>query len=238
MRRRSPMRRSASAAPSHRGGWARALSRPRVSGLQAILDRGERHARPHARCRDRGRGGRGRARSRHRNGASRTHQRSRAHARQARTRRCSRSSKGSTRRNAASETGDVKYHLGAQRRSRAQGWRRDATSSLIPNPSHLEVVNPVLEGVARARQRVPGTRRMRDESSVLPIAMHGDAAFPGEGVVAGDVQSVEPARISHGRNAAHHRQQPGRLHDRSASTADRRTTRAISRRDSRCRSST
>ena len=54
----------------------------------------------------------------------------------------------------------------------------------MPNPSHLEVVNPVLEGVARAQQRVPGTLRMLDESSVLPIAMHGDAAFPGEGVVA------------------------------------------------------
>ncbi|MEO6415864.1 MAG: 2-oxoglutarate dehydrogenase E1 component, partial [Gemmatimonadaceae bacterium] len=51
-------------------------------------------------------------------------------------------------------------------------------------PSHLEMVNPVLEGVARAQQRVPGTLRVLDESSVLPIAMHGDAAFPGEGVVA------------------------------------------------------
>ena len=51
----------------------------------------------------------------------------------------------------------------------------------MPNPSHLEFVNPVLEGVARALQRTNGAR---DESSVLPVVVHGDAAFPGEGVVA------------------------------------------------------
>ncbi len=85
--------------------------------------------------------------------------------------------------NAASDTGDVKYHLGAvSERDRAGGAR--VRVSLMPNPSHLEMVNPVLEGVARAEQRVPGTLRVRDESSVLPIAMHGDASFPGEGVVA------------------------------------------------------
>ena len=54
----------------------------------------------------------------------------------------------------------------------------------MPNPSHLEVVNPVVAGVARARQRVPGgPPDQRDESSVLPIVVHGDASFPGEGVV-------------------------------------------------------
>jgi 2-oxoglutarate dehydrogenase E1 component len=85
--------------------------------------------------------------------------------------------------NAASDTGDVKYHLGAETdRERKDGERVHV--SLMPNPSHLEMVNPVLEGVARAEQRVPGTLRILDESSVLPIAMHGDAAFPGEGVVA------------------------------------------------------
>jgi 2-oxoglutarate dehydrogenase E1 component len=52
----------------------------------------------------------------------------------------------------------------------------------VPNPSHLEVVNPVLQGVARAKQRegVGG----RDEAAVVPVCIHGDAAFPGEGVVA------------------------------------------------------
>jgi 2-oxoglutarate dehydrogenase E1 component len=80
-------------------------------------------------------------------------------------------------------TGDVKYHL---------GWENDLTSqhgrpfhvSLVPNPSHLEVVNPVLQGLARARQRHPGDRYERDEFAVLPICIHGDAAFPGEGIVA------------------------------------------------------
>jgi 2-oxoglutarate dehydrogenase E1 component len=52
---------------------------------------------------------------------------------------------------------------------------------LVPNPSHLEFVNPVLEGVARALQRTP---EGRNEASVLPIVVHGDAAFPAEGVVA------------------------------------------------------
>ena len=55
---------------------------------------------------------------------------------------------------------------------------------LVPNPSHLEVVNPVVAGVARARQRVAGgAPNARNETSVLPIVVHGDASFPGEGVV-------------------------------------------------------
>ncbi|MDQ6870963.1 MAG: 2-oxoglutarate dehydrogenase E1 component [Gemmatimonadota bacterium] len=84
--------------------------------------------------------------------------------------------------NAVSETGDVKYHLGARgTRQTANGAEVDIV--LIPNPSHLEVVNPVLEGVARARQVLAGGGT-RAESAVLPICVHGDAAFPGEGVVA------------------------------------------------------
>jgi 2-oxoglutarate dehydrogenase E1 component len=83
--------------------------------------------------------------------------------------------------NAVSETGDVKYHLGATgTRKVANGG--DVEVVLIPNPSHLEVVNPVLEGVARARQVLAGDGE-RDESAVVPICVHGDAAFPGEGVV-------------------------------------------------------
>lgn len=79
-------------------------------------------------------------------------------------------------------TGDVKYHLGYE------GVRmvgdHEVQLHLVPNPSHLEVVNPVVEGVARARQRIPGQRGARDETLVVPVAIHGDAAFPGEGVVA------------------------------------------------------
>jgi 2-oxoglutarate dehydrogenase E1 component len=83
--------------------------------------------------------------------------------------------------NAVSETGDVKYHLGATgKRKVANGGEVEIV--LIPNPSHLEVVNPVLEGVARARQVLAGNGK-REEAAVVPICVHGDAAFPGEGVV-------------------------------------------------------
>ena len=85
--------------------------------------------------------------------------------------------------NAESGTGDVKYHLG-YRGERQLGDRCTVALQLIPNPSHLEVANPVLAGLARAHQRMPGgapgERGVRD---VLPVVMHGDAAFPGEGVV-------------------------------------------------------
>jgi 2-oxoglutarate dehydrogenase E1 component len=80
----------------------------------------------------------------------------------------------------AVDTGDVKYHLGASS-TRTLPSGQKVEIELVPNPSHLEFVNPVLEGVARALQRAGGTR---DESSVVPIVVHGDAAFPGEGVVA------------------------------------------------------
>ncbi|HEY6088279.1 MAG TPA: 2-oxoglutarate dehydrogenase E1 component [Gemmatimonadaceae bacterium] len=84
--------------------------------------------------------------------------------------------------NAVSETGDVKYHLGATAKRKVSNGG-EVEIVLIPNPSHLEVVNPVLEGVARARQVLAGNGE-RDEAAVLPICVHGDAAFPGEGVVA------------------------------------------------------
>lgn len=78
----------------------------------------------------------------------------------------------------AGNTGDVKYHLGAETVRR---WSdgREVTLSLVPNPSHLEIVNPVLAGVARAK-----ATRGHGVSSILPIVIHGDAAFPGEGIVA------------------------------------------------------
>jgi 2-oxoglutarate dehydrogenase E1 component len=83
---------------------------------------------------------------------------------------------------AESETGDVKYHLGFT--STRKVGDREVTVSLIPNPSHLEFANPVLQGVARARQTTIANGGDRDESSVVPVMIHGDAAFPGEGVVA------------------------------------------------------
>ncbi len=79
-------------------------------------------------------------------------------------------------------TGDVKYHLGYLGARRVGD--REVTLRLVPNPSHLELVNPVIEGVVRARQRVQGGQGERNEHAVVPIAIHGDAAFPGEGIVA------------------------------------------------------
>jgi 2-oxoglutarate dehydrogenase E1 component len=84
--------------------------------------------------------------------------------------------------NAESETGDVKYHLGFT--SSKKVGDTDVTVSLIPNPSHLEFANPVLQGVARARQSILADGGDRNESVVVPVMIHGDAAFPGEGVVA------------------------------------------------------
>ena len=82
-----------------------------------------------------------------------------------------------------SDTGDVKYHMGYEgSRALPSGARVDIT--LVPNPSHLEFANPVINGVARARQRIAGTAGKRDPKSVLTICVHGDAAFIGEGVVA------------------------------------------------------
>ncbi len=79
--------------------------------------------------------------------------------------------------------GDVKYHLGYESiREFPDGKVR---VSLAANPSHLEAVNPVVEGKARARQRVLGDDgSATDRKRVLPILLHGDAAFAGQGSVA------------------------------------------------------
>jgi len=80
-------------------------------------------------------------------------------------------------------TGDVKYHLGAQgRRSTPTG---EINVTLAANPSHLEAVNPVVEGRTRADQTDRSTREgLHDPSVGLPVLIHGDGAFPAQGVVA------------------------------------------------------
>jgi multifunctional 2-oxoglutarate metabolism enzyme len=82
--------------------------------------------------------------------------------------------------NTAHGSGDVKYHLGATAiRTTASG--KQITVSLASNPSHLEAVNPVVEGIVRPKQdRLGDTARER----VIPLLIHGDAAFAGQGVVA------------------------------------------------------
>ncbi len=77
-------------------------------------------------------------------------------------------------------SGDVKYHLGATGRYRDHRGR-EVDLHLVSNPSHLEAVDPVLLGRARARQARLGDR---DRTRVLPICLHGDAAFAGQGVTA------------------------------------------------------
>jgi multifunctional 2-oxoglutarate metabolism enzyme len=81
-------------------------------------------------------------------------------------------------------TGDVKYHYGASGTYRTRAGR-SVTVSLSPNPSHLEYVNPVIEGRARADQTSRKARELvHDPNAVLPVLIHGDAAFPGQGIVA------------------------------------------------------
>jgi 2-oxoglutarate dehydrogenase E1 component len=74
--------------------------------------------------------------------------------------------------------GDVKYHQGFSSDVMTPGGPMHV--SLAFNPSHLEIVNPVVEGSVRARQH---RRKDRDGKMVLPVLMHGDAAFTGQGVV-------------------------------------------------------
>ena len=77
--------------------------------------------------------------------------------------------------------GDVKYHLGYQSK-RTTGSGKEVEIRLASNPSHLEAADPVVEGAARARQRVLGD--MVERTKVLPLLIHGDAAFAGQGMVA------------------------------------------------------
>jgi 2-oxoglutarate dehydrogenase E1 component len=82
-------------------------------------------------------------------------------------------------------TGDVKYHAGAEREVTG-GQKFALTVRMAPNPSHLEHVNPVVEGMSRAAGSFvdqPGPPR-QDQFLSLPIQIHGDAAFSGQGIVA------------------------------------------------------
>ena len=91
-------------------------------------------------------------------------------------------------------SGDVKYHMGASSDRSFDG--NNVHLSLTANPSHLEIVNPVVLGKARAKQAFdireanaaqagdPGETKALDRSKVMPLLIHGDAAFAGQGVVA------------------------------------------------------
>ncbi len=90
-------------------------------------------------------------------------------------------------------TGDVKYHHGGRgRRVFSEGEEIDV--SLAPNPSHLEFVNPVVIGMARSHQfDSPSGDARLDTDAVVPVLMHGDAAFAAEGVVA---ETLNMARLN------------------------------------------
>ncbi|MCX6471190.1 MAG: multifunctional oxoglutarate decarboxylase/oxoglutarate dehydrogenase thiamine pyrophosphate-binding subunit/dihydrolipoyllysine-residue succinyltransferase subunit [Corynebacteriales bacterium] len=79
-------------------------------------------------------------------------------------------------------SGDVKYHLGAEGKYYQMFGENEINVSLTANPSHLEAVDPVLEGLVRAKQDL--LDRGDGVFSVLPLMLHGDAAFAGQGVVA------------------------------------------------------
>ena len=76
-------------------------------------------------------------------------------------------------------SGDVKYHLGTSSDREFDGNK--VHLSLVPNPSHLEAVDPVVLGKTRAVQTIAGDK---EGDTVLPILLHGDAAFAGQGIVA------------------------------------------------------
>ncbi|MET8848163.1 multifunctional oxoglutarate decarboxylase/oxoglutarate dehydrogenase thiamine pyrophosphate-binding subunit/dihydrolipoyllysine-residue succinyltransferase subunit [Amycolatopsis sp. NPDC004625] len=79
-------------------------------------------------------------------------------------------------------SGDVKYHLGAEGKYFRMFGDGETKVSLTANPSHLETVDPVLEGIVRAKQDL--LDKGGEGYTVLPVLMHGDAAFAGQGVVA------------------------------------------------------
>src|SRR6202050_5290117 len=88
---------------------------------------------------------------------------------------------GSSTPNEIEGSGDVKYHLGAS--SDREFDNNKVHLSLTANPSHLEIVDPVVLGKVRAKQDQHGATR-EDRTMVMPLLMHGDASFAGQGVVA------------------------------------------------------
>ena len=92
------------------------------------------------------------------------------------------------------DEGDVKYHQGAEgERETADG--KKVSLRLSPNPSHLEAVNPVVEGMSRAQEDgiMTSTDGAREDAMarVLPVLMHGDAAFAGQGIVMETLQLAQ-----------------------------------------------
>lgn len=103
----------------------------------------------------------------------------------------------------------MKYHLGTSGVFTAPNGTQ-VPIHLAANPSHLETVNGVLEGIVRAKQDL----KPIGSFTTLPILVHGyDAAMAGQGVVYETLQMAQPSRLPHRWHHPRHHQQPGRLHD-------------------------
>ena len=89
---------------------------------------------------------------------------------------------GSVHPNFPADEGDVKYHQGATGVHRTQSGR-EVKIQLSPNPSHLEFVDPVVEGMTRAKQDAQSAPREEVIDRFMPVLLHGDAAFAGQGTV-------------------------------------------------------
>ena len=89
---------------------------------------------------------------------------------------------GSVHPNFPADEGDVKYHQGAKGAREIAGGRR-VEITVSPNPSHLEFVDPVVEGMVRAKQEAMNAPRAEVIDRALPVLLHGDAAFAGQGIV-------------------------------------------------------
>ena len=117
-------------------------------------------------------------------------------------------------------SGDVKYHHAANttRTFEVGGETRAIRLSLVPNPSHLEFVNPVVMGRTRALETVYAAPASvtHDRRRALSVLIHGDSAFSGQGIVAEIAQPRHAARLHRRWRAAPDREQPDRLHHRSA----------------------
>ncbi len=108
-------------------------------------------------------------------------------------------------------SGDVKYHLGTSSDREFDGNK--VHLSLLPNPSHLEAVDPVVLGKARAVQTIRGDRARQDRAAD-PAPRRRRLRRPGRGV--GVPELLRPARLRHRRHDPFHHQQPDRLHDQPA----------------------
>ena len=123
-------------------------------------------------------------------------------------------------------TGDVKYHIGSTG-TYVTDTGKGITVRLLSNPSHLEAVDPVVEGWTRAEQ----TRRELEHAARRPHGRGAGAAprrrrLRRPGHRRRGVQPAVAARLRHRRHRAHHHQQPGGLHHRCRATRARRATRA------------